>query len=228
MSNARSMRSLRAQADCPPACSTSERSSRTTSLSSSIRKPPIIYVFQTGLEADRQLQWRSEAANKHELGDAAVGSCTRRETDRSRACRPCGREYASGRAPSILTKCDQAIPWLGAAPVVWQPGWAKRCTSEVILQRGAAPVCTAQALPPPARWGRRRFSLAYPRCQPLRPRGLAACGAHAACHREQVTQNFIAVPNNHVLSVVPTKYPFGWSGLMPNLFFHQRYPPKIT
>ena len=28
------MRSLRAQADCPPACSTSERSSRTTSLSS--------------------------------------------------------------------------------------------------------------------------------------------------------------------------------------------------
>jgi hypothetical protein len=41
-------------------------------------------------------------------------------------------------------------------------------------------------------------------------------------------QNFIAVPANHVLSVVPTKYPFGWSGLMPNLFFHQRYPPKIT
>jgi hypothetical protein len=41
-------------------------------------------------------------------------------------------------------------------------------------------------------------------------------------------QNFTAVPANHVLSVVPTKNPFGWSGLMPNLFFHQRYPPKIA
>jgi len=35
-------------------------------------------------------------------------------------------------------------------------------------------------------------------------------------------QNFIVVPANHVLSVVPTKNPFGWSGLMPYLFFHQR------
>jgi hypothetical protein len=35
-------------------------------------------------------------------------------------------------------------------------------------------------------------------------------------------QNFIVVPANHVLSAVPTKNPFGWSGLMPYLFFHQR------
>jgi hypothetical protein len=43
-----------------------------------------------------------------------------------------------------------------------------------------------------------------------------------------IDQNFIAVPASHVLSVVPMKGPFGWSELMPNLFFHQRYPPKIT
>ena len=35
-------------------------------------------------------------------------------------------------------------------------------------------------------------------------------------------QNFIVVPANHVPSVVPTKNPFGWSGLRPSLFFHQR------
>ena len=35
-------------------------------------------------------------------------------------------------------------------------------------------------------------------------------------------QNFIVVPANHVLSLVPTKNPFGWSALMPYLFFHQR------
>ena len=35
-------------------------------------------------------------------------------------------------------------------------------------------------------------------------------------------QNFIVVPANHVPSVVPIKNPVGWSGLRPNLFFHQR------
>ena len=47
-------------------------------------------------------------------------------------------------------------------------------------------------------------------------------------HREQVTQNFTALPTNHVLSRVAMNGPFGWSGVMPNLFFHQRYPPKIA
>ena len=52
-----------------PACLFNlRRSSRTTSLSSSIRKPPVVYIFQTGLEAGRQLQCRSEAANKHDVG----------------------------------------------------------------------------------------------------------------------------------------------------------------
>jgi hypothetical protein len=42
------------------------------------------------------------------------------------------------------------------------------------------------------------------------------------------TQNFIAGSANHVLSVEAVNGPVGWSGLMPNLFFHQRYPPKMT
>jgi hypothetical protein len=45
---------------------------------------------------------------------------------------------------------------------------------------------------------------------------------------KQTIQNLIAVPPVQVLSTVPGKYPFGWLAVMPNLFFHQRYPPKIT
>jgi len=55
---------------------------------------------------------------------------------------------------------------------------------------------------------------------------LCAKSGHMQCRKFAFStiqiQNFIVVPANHVLSVVPTKNPFGWSGLMPYLFFHQR------
>jgi hypothetical protein len=52
-------------------------------------------------------------------------------------------------------------------------------------------------------------------------RGICGAAQQFAFSTIQI-QNFIVVPANHVLSVVPTKNPFGWSALMPYLFFHQR------
>jgi hypothetical protein len=52
--------------------------------------------------------------------------------------------------------------------------------------------------------------------------------SRAAAPPEQIIQNFIAVPAIQVCSLVPGKVPAGWLAPMPNLFFHQRYPPKTT